>query len=300
MLDLQRLRVLREVAMRGSFAAAASSLRFTTSAVSQQIAQLEREVGAQLVERRSTGAVLTPAGDVLLRHAEDILARVSQAEAELRAFVDGDGHTIRCGVFSSASQTLMPEAIAGLRELLPDVRITLVEQDRRETLDGIRRNELDLGVVARSGAGPDPLGGNGIERIPLFEGSVDVVMTAKHRLADAPTVALAELADETWAECNSHPARRYLTAIGAKPRIAFEGDGAALTRYVADGGAICLLPQLGQRELPAGVIVKPIAPDPPTRRVEVAVRAGDDRVSVRTFVGVIRRVADAWRRGLYS
>jgi molybdate transport repressor ModE-like protein len=297
MLDLQRLRILREVALRGSFSGAAASLHFSTSAISQQIAQLEREAGAELVERRSTGAVLTGAGRLLVQHADAILDRVADAEADLRRLLDGAAGSVRCGAFSSALATLMPEAIPAFRRLLPDVVVTLVELDRRETLEGIRRNELDLGVVARSGLGPDPLATGEIERVPLFVESVDVIMSTGHRLAGEPFVALTDLADDAWAECSSQPARKFMAAVGLEPRIVFEGDGTALTRLVADGAAVCLLPRLGQRDLPGGVIVKPIGPDPPLRRVEIALRAEDTRDAVRTLVAVICDVARSYEAG---
>src|ERR1700756_4227473 len=111
MLDLRRLRVLREVAVQGSFLAAATELMFSPSAVSQQIAQLEREVGLTLVERRSTGVVLTPAGERLLAHANAILARAADAEEELRQLSDGRLGRLRVAAFASAASALMPEAI---------------------------------------------------------------------------------------------------------------------------------------------------------------------------------------------
>jgi DNA-binding transcriptional LysR family regulator len=287
MLDLQRLRIFQEVAICGSFSAAARSLNFSTSAISQQIAQLEREVGSQLIERRSNGAVPTPAGEILLRHADAILARTAEADADMRALRDGGSGTIRCSAFSSAIATLMPEAISALCAELPEMVVMLVEQNRRETLEGIRKGELDLGVVARSGIGPSPLAMEEIERVPLFVERVDVIMSRKHRSATAPSVALADLAEEPWADCSERPASRFLGALGAQPRIVFQGDLPVLLRFVAEGSAICLLPRLGQRQLPEGVIAKPIEPDPPTRRVEVAVRKGNTRPAVRRFISVI-------------
>ncbi len=296
MLDLQRLQLLREVSLRGSFSAAAGRLNFSTSAVAQQIAQLEREVGVQLVERRSTGAVPTAAGERLIRHADAILAAVGEAEAELRQFRDGTTAAIRCGAFASAAATLVPEAISELRKQLPDVAITLVTQDRLETLDAIQRNELDVGVVAANNGSQNGPATEGIERIPLFVEPIDVVMSRRHRLADASTVALTELGSEPWAECSSNPVRRFVGGAGLSPKIVFEGDGSALTRFVAEGGAICLLPRLGQHDLPRELVVKPIAPDPPTRRVEIAVRVSNTRADVRTFVSLLRRVASSYER----
>ena len=113
MLDVRRMRVLREVALKGSFSAAAESLSFTHSAVSQQFAALEREAGAVLVERSARGVRLTEAGEAVVRHAEGILARLSEAESEREAIAGLRGGRLRLAAFESAAATLMPIAIAG-------------------------------------------------------------------------------------------------------------------------------------------------------------------------------------------
>jgi DNA-binding transcriptional LysR family regulator len=220
---------------------------------------------------------------------------VADAESELRTLLDGDAAMIRCGAFSSATAALLPDAVSTLRTLLPHAVITIVESDRRETLDGIRRDELDLGVVARAGSGADPLAGEDIERIPLFVDAIDVVMSTEHPLAGAPALVLDDLAREAWAECDARPVRRFVTSSGFVPRIVFEGPRAAMLRVVAEGGAVCLLPRLGQGQLPPGVVAKPIAPDRPSRRVEIAVRATDTRSAVRTFARVLREAASTHR-----
>src|SRR3954462_8016470 len=108
MLDVRRMRVLREVARRGSFSAAAEALSFTQSAISQQIAALEREAGAVLVQRSTRGVRLTEAGEALVRHADVILARLADAEAELAAIAGLRGGRLRMAAFESAGATLMP------------------------------------------------------------------------------------------------------------------------------------------------------------------------------------------------
>src|SRR5919202_3124520 len=129
MLDVRRMRVLREVARRGSFSAAADALSFTQSAVSQQIAALEREAGTTLAERSARGVRLTEAGEAVVRHTEAILARLAEAEAELEAIAGLRGGRLRMAAFESAASTLMPLAIAAFRERHPAVElsITLVE-----------------------------------------------------------------------------------------------------------------------------------------------------------------------------
>src|ERR671929_913537 len=126
MLDVRRMRVLREVARRGSFSAAAEALSFTQSAVSQQIAALEREAGAVLVERSARGVRLTEAGEAVVRHTDAILARLAEAEAELEAIAGLRGGRLRMAAFESAAATLMPLAIAAFRAEHPGVELSLI------------------------------------------------------------------------------------------------------------------------------------------------------------------------------
>src|ERR687890_1094890 len=125
MLDVKRLRVLHEVAKRGSFSAAADALAYTQSAVSQQIAALEREAVIRLVERNARGVRLTDAGRALVEHADAILARLADAEAELEAIAGLRGGRLRLVAFPSAGATLMPRAISVFRARHPGVELSL-------------------------------------------------------------------------------------------------------------------------------------------------------------------------------
>src|ERR671919_903731 len=112
MLDLRRLHVLAEVARRGSFSSAADSLYLSQSAVSQQVATLEREVGLSLLERTSDGPKLTDAGRTLVGHAEAAIARLEEAEHEVAAIAGLEGGELRIASFPSASVTLLTEALS--------------------------------------------------------------------------------------------------------------------------------------------------------------------------------------------
>src|ERR671933_1088176 len=147
MLDVRRLRVLREVASRGSFSAAADALHFTQSAVSQQIAALEREAGTTLVERSARGVRLTEAGEAVVRHADAILARLGEAEAELQAIAGLRGGRLRIGTFESAASTLMPLAIAAFRERHPLVELSMVLAEPEDSLPQLRAGELDVALT---------------------------------------------------------------------------------------------------------------------------------------------------------
>src|ERR671918_2837847 len=126
MLDVRRMRVLREVAVQGSFSAAAEALSFTQSAVSQQIAALERETGTILVQRNARGIRLTEAGQALVRHTDAVLARLSEAEAELEAIAGLRGGRLRMASFPTAGSTLVPLAIATYRDRHPAIELSLV------------------------------------------------------------------------------------------------------------------------------------------------------------------------------
>src|SRR5215218_9249859 len=138
MLDVRRMRVLREVAVRGSFSAAAEALSFTQSAVSQQIAALEREAGTVLVERSARGVRLTEAGSAVVRHAEAILARLAEAEAELEAIAGLRGGRLRLAAFESAAATVMPLAIARFSHAHPGVELSMTLEEPEVAVAALR------------------------------------------------------------------------------------------------------------------------------------------------------------------
>src|SRR5690349_16096320 len=155
MLDVRRMRVLREVAQRGSFSAAAEALSFTQSAVSQQIAALERETGTVLVQRSARGVRLTEAGEALVRHTDAILARLAEAEAELEAIAGLSGGRLRMASFESAGATLMPLAIAAFRERHPAVELSMTLLEPEDSIPQLRAGELDLALTFSGTHGPD-------------------------------------------------------------------------------------------------------------------------------------------------
>src|SRR5258708_3495485 len=144
MLNVNRLRVLREVAARGSFSAAAQSLSYTQSPVSQQIATLEAETGTLLVERRPRGLRLTPAGQALVEHADAIMARLESAEAELASIAGVGGGRLRMASFPTAGATLMPLAVAEFSARHPGVELTLAEGEPEDMAPRLRDGEFDL------------------------------------------------------------------------------------------------------------------------------------------------------------
>ncbi len=151
MLDVKRLKVLREVAAHGSFSAAAEALAYTQSAVSQQIATLEREAGTVLVDRSARGVSLTDAGEALVRHADAILARLAEAEAELEAIAGLRGGRLRIVAFPTAGATLAPRAIAAFRERHPAVDLTLIPGEPEDGIAALKSGETDIALLIESG-----------------------------------------------------------------------------------------------------------------------------------------------------
>src|ERR671917_2517915 len=138
MLDVRRLRVLREVAAKGSFSAAAEALNFTQSAISQHVAALERETGTRLVERGPRGVRLTDAGGALVAHADAILARIEDAEEELAAIAGLRGGRLRLASFQSAGATLVPRAVADFRDRHPGVELAMIEAEPEDAAAHLR------------------------------------------------------------------------------------------------------------------------------------------------------------------
>src|SRR5215211_3402465 len=182
MLDVRRMRVLREVARRGSFSAAAEALSFTQSAVSQQIAALEREAGAVLVRRSARGVRLTEAGEAVVRHADVILARLEDAEAELAAIAGLRGGRLRMAAFESAGATLMPLAIARFRERHPGIELSMTLAEPIESVPKLKSGELEIALSFDSDGVP-AAAEDSIERVPLLDDPLYLAPPPDHPLA---------------------------------------------------------------------------------------------------------------------
>src|SRR5215210_3768433 len=181
MLDVRRLKVLREVARQGSFSAAAASLGYTQSAISQHIAALERESGAKLVERGGRGVRLTDGGRALVAHADAIVARLEEAEQELAAISGLRAGRLRLASFPSAGATLVPGAVAEFRSRHPEVELSLTEAEPEESLPLLRSGEVDLTLIYSHG--PPQLDG-GLEPVHLLEDRMHAALPKGHPAAE--------------------------------------------------------------------------------------------------------------------
>ena len=282
MLDVRRLRVLREVAQRGSFSAAADALTYTQSAVSQQIAALEREAGTLLVERGARGVRLTEAGRALVGHADAILARLADAEAELDAIAGLRAGRLRMTSFPTAGATIMPSAIARFRGTHPGVEISLEPAEPDEGIARLRAGDADVALTVD--APFCAIDTDGIELCPLLDDPLYVCLPAGHPLAAESRLALEDLAQEAWllGSTDACPDTTILLracqAAGFEPRIGFHSDDyQAIQGFVAAGVGVSLIPDLALVTVRDDVVIRSLGARPPVRRISAATVAGGYR-----------------------
>src|SRR6266545_8042870 len=210
MLNVQRLRVLREVAHRGSFSTAADSLSYTQSAISQAVARLEAETGVTLLERDRGGVRPTASGAALLEHADAILARIEAAEDDLAAIAGVRGGRLRMASFPTAGATLMPLAIANFRDAHPGVALSLAESEPEEIVPRLRAGEFDLALVFEFSGVGEKLG-PGMRRFDLLEDPMYLALPRGHSLAERKRVRLEDLREESWVQTSaSSPCARHV------------------------------------------------------------------------------------------
>jgi DNA-binding transcriptional LysR family regulator len=291
-LDAARLRVFREVVRRGSLSAAAEALSFTQPAVSRQIAALEREAGAQLLERTPRGIRLTEAGRVLLGHAEAILDRMATARAQVASVASLDGGRLRIGSFPTANATIVPRAIAAFARAHPDVELSLVEAITPDAIGHLRSGDVDVALLTH---GPE-LESAELELVDLVDDELLVALPAAHPLAHKPRLRLRDLRDETWIESVS--AERTLLnaalAQGFEPRVRFGAEGwLSKQGLVAAGVGVTLIPGLGIATVRHDIVLRSLSPQPPRRRIVAALSSGYRAPAVAPFVELLREAAAA-------
>jgi molybdate transport repressor ModE-like protein len=300
MLDVRRLRVLREVALRGSFSAAAEALTYSQSAVSQQIAALEREAGTRLVERQGRGIRLTDAGRALVRRADAILVELAAADAELQAIAGLRGGRVRVSTFASAATALLPAAVTAFRAAHPAVQVELsLVEATEEAIGGLRTGRADL-VLGGPPAGAPPT--DQVEAHRLLKDPMLAVLPGGHRLARRRTLRLDDLAGEPWVlgggpGCSDRATiLRACHAAGFEPRVTVDfptDDYNATQGMVAAGAGVTLLPRLALAVPRDDLAVRPLAGAGPSREVVAAVRRGDQAPAT---LAMLEEVCGAARR----
>jgi DNA-binding transcriptional LysR family regulator len=301
MLDVKRLRVLREVARQGSFSAAADALSYTQSAISQQIAALERETGTMLVDRNARGVRLTDAGEALVRHADAILTRITDAEAELEAIAGLRGGRVRLASFATAGSTFVPHAIATFHERHPQVEISLKEADPEESVPALKAGTLDIAILFEPHGAGDL---SDVEKVHLLEDPMSVVIPQDHPLASRSKVRLKDLADEAWVQTTaSCPCclivADHCRAAGFEPRVAFESDDYLTVQgLVAAGVGVAMIPSLGLAAYRPDVAILPVSGIPPKRDiVAVTLPGGRHSPAIQAMLDVLAEAAGRYDRG---
>jgi molybdate transport repressor ModE-like protein len=264
MIDLHRLRLLREVHVRGTVHAAARALGYSTSAVSQQLTVLEREVGAPLLERIGRRVRLTDAGQVLVRHADRLLEGVEAAEAEVAAVAAGRlSGTVRVSAFQSAFLRIVAPAIRALAQEHPGIRVEATEAEVELAAPALRLNQLDVLVGDEYEDQPRVLHPEFVRETVLRE-RINIVLPADHPQASAQRIGLGDLADLPWAACQPGTGHyeMHLRACrqigGFEPDLRYTSDDfSILLELVRTTGAAALLPDLVVEHDAPGVVVRP-------------------------------------------
>jgi DNA-binding transcriptional LysR family regulator len=267
-LDVRKLRLLRELAHRGTIAAVAEALSYTASAVSQQLSALEREAGVPLLERTGRRVVLTPAAHALVQHTETILAVLEQAATDLAGSRTGLTGALRIGAFPSAVRTILSPALVALSREHPGLELMVTELDPSTVPAALRAGALDVALVQAYDyvpAEPDPA----LDTEPLFEETVYLA---------APTAGpLRARRDASWIVgtpgtlCHTMTVRAC-QAAGFTPRVRHHADDfGTVLALVAAGQGVALVPELGVVSPAAEVVLTPL---PTRRRTRLAYRRG--------------------------
>jgi DNA-binding transcriptional LysR family regulator len=295
MIDVRRLRTLVEVTKRGSFSAAAEALAFTQPSISRQIATLEAEVGAQLLERDTRRVRLTQAGELLVEHAEAVLLRLDAAQAQIDALAGLEGGRLRLSAFASANTWLVPDALARFAEQHPKVELAVTQGMPRDNLASLRAGELDLALVT-SWDLDDSGGAERIETIKLLEDELYLALPRAHPLANRKRLAMSDIARETWIE-GAHPdclgsLNDLARLLGAPPRIGFYcDDWTGKQALVGAGLGITLYPRLALGAPRPDIAVRPLPRSLPSRDIYAAFPADHQAPAVQAVLACLRESA---------
>lgn len=300
MLDLKLLTTFREVAVRGSFSDAAAALDFTQPAVSQHISRLESALGVRVLERSARGVSLTPAGEVLVRHASELLDAARRAEEAVREAAGVGRAQVRVGAFPSAAAGLLPGATRELRGRRPDAELTLQVLEEDPALDALLAGRVDVAIVVQSALSPSKPRA-GVEYLPICDDELRVAVASDHPLATRASVALAEMHEEPFlitemaGTCaDSNVVLHAFRDAGFEPNVRFQSeDYQALQGMAASGIGVALIPTMALTSSRSDVVVLPLRGRAPARQVLAAVRTGEQDALVEHFVESARRAARA-------
>ncbi|GAA4525255.1 LysR family transcriptional regulator [Nonomuraea ferruginea] len=267
------MRTLQAVADHGTVTAAAAALHLTPSAVSQQLAALEHEVGHRLFIRDGRGVHLTAVGKIMLGHADEVLAQLERARAEVADYTAGAAGEVTVACFATAISAVLAPAITALRASAPGLQVRVRDAEGDQSLTMLLDSEADVAIAVEYRGAPDD---RRLSRVPLYAEPFDLVLPETH----PPTgTSLAALADETW--IGPYPGNPVHDVIafaceqaGFTPRFAHcSDDFRAVVALVAAGAGVALVPRLALRDMAQpGVAIRHVPG--PERRVFAAVRRG--------------------------
>ncbi|GGP90462.1 LysR family transcriptional regulator [Streptosporangium pseudovulgare] len=280
MIDTRRLRTLRAVADHRTVTAAAAALHLTPSAVSQQLVALEHEVGHRLLERDGRGVRLTAVGRILLGHANEVLAQLQRAEADIAAYTTGTAGEVKAASFATAIGLVVAPAVGALRSKEPGIQVRVLDAEGDQSLTMVLDGAVDVAVAVEYRGAPAE-DDRRLSRIPLYSEPFDVVLPGDHPLAGRE-VTVADLAGETWiGPYPGNPCHDVIALAcehaGFAPEFAHSSDNfSAVVALAAAGAGVAMVPRLALRAADlSGVVVRPVAG--PERRVFAAVRRGAER-----------------------
>jgi DNA-binding transcriptional LysR family regulator len=278
MLDPRRLLVLRAVIRAGSMSAAATELGYTPSAVSQQVATLEREVRTPLLVRHSRGVVPTEAGSLLAEHADVVAARVARAHEEVADLTALRAGRLRLAAFASAGARLLPGAIGVFRRRHPGVRLSLELREPEEVPDLVREGELDLAITFDYLTGTDPpvasgpsIDTDGLTTTWLLDDVVNVALPPHHpALEDAGVsstdeIDVSTLRDAAWIRDSGQVCGGQLVemcaAAGFTPHVAFDSDDFPMVSGLVESGVgVALVPDLAVHQMGRRLVLRRLRP----------------------------------------
>ena len=278
MIEVRRLRVLRALADHGTVTAAAEVLHLTPSAVSQQLAALESEVGQELLERRGRRVAITSAGRLLLSHADTILTEVERAEDAMTLYANGTTGEVRIAAFATAISLLVAPTLPVLRESVPGLRLSISDAEGHQAIARLLDSEIDLAIAVEHRGSPRP-DDERLARIPLYAEPFVAVVHRSHPAASAAAIDLTALSSNDWVMTSvGNPIRDVVLLAceqaGFQPRVVHTSDDfRSVAALVAANAGVSLVPRLAISDYkPTEAVLLPLIAPTPVRRVFVATR----------------------------
>jgi len=278
MMDVRRMQMLRAVVSSGSVTRAATHLGYTPSAVSQQIAVLEKESGIALLDRVGRGVRPTAAGRLVSEHAAVISQNMAQAESALADLRNGCAGRLALRYFATAGATLVAPAIARFDTDFPGVRLDLRLTDSDDPLRQVEHGDADVALVVRAGTDSSRTPSEGVRLVHLFDDAYAAVLPVGHRLVAKGNVKLSELEAERWVGSEPpgpclDPILGACAAAGFTPDFAVQSEDYATAQgFVAAGLGVGVMPRMGLQNRHPGVVTRPLCNPEPVRAVYAAVR----------------------------